>query len=145
MSRLLPLAVLLAGTSVLLPAAAQTPMASTPSPRGAKVYIISPADGATVSSPVHVVFGVSGMDVAPAGTQKQNTGHHHLLIDTDIPKDTSLPLPSNEHIHHFGKGQTETSIELSPGKHTLQLEFADYAHRPFDPMVASKKITITVR
>jgi hypothetical protein len=149
MSRLLPLAVLLTGSSVFLSAAAQAPAAAalprTPAPPGAKVYIISPRDGATAKSPVLVVFGLSGMGIAPAGTKAENTGHHHLLIDTDIPKDTAAPLPSNEHIRHFGKGQTEASIELAPGKHTLQLVMGDYEHVPFDPVLASKKITITVK
>jgi hypothetical protein len=147
MSRLLPLAVLLAGTSLMLPASAQAPAGPplTAAPKDARLYIISPANGATVSSPVKVVFGLSGMGIAPAGMQADNTGHHHLLIDTDIPKDTSQPLPSKDHIRHFGKGQTEASIELSPGRHTLQLVLGDYLHRPLKPVLASPKITITVK
>jgi len=157
MPRLLPFAVLLAGASMFLSAAAQAPagatpapaasaaLARTPAPPGAKARIISPANGATVKSPVLVVFGLSGMGIAPAGTKAENTGHHHLLIDTDMPKDTGLPLPANDHIRHFGKGQTEASIELPPGKHTLQLVLGDYEHVPFDPVIASKKITITVK
>jgi len=152
MSRLLPFAVLFAGTSVFLAASAQAPgggavasLSRMHAPAGAKVYIVSPANGATVRSPVLVVFGLSGMGVAPAGVQAENTGHHHLLIDTDIPKETGQPLPANEHIRHFGKGQTEASIELPPGKHTLQLVLGDYEHVPFDPVLASKKITITVK
>jgi hypothetical protein len=115
-----------------------------PSAPGARVYIVSPKNGAKVKSPVTVVFGVKGMQVGPAGTKADNTGHHHLLIDTTLPTDLTLPLPATDNIKHFGKGQTETSIELTPGKHTLQLLFADYAHTPFKPNVASKKITITV-
>jgi hypothetical protein len=147
MSRLLPLAVLLAGASAITAASAQAPGMPplTAAPQGAKVYIISPASGATVSSPVKVIFGLAGMGVAPAGIQVENTGHHHLLIDTDIPKDTSQPLPSSDNIRHFGKGQTEASIELTPGKHTLQLVVGDYLHRPLNPVVASSKITITVK
>jgi hypothetical protein len=147
MSRLLPLAVLLAGTTTMLCASAQAPGMPplTAAPQGAKVYIVSPATGATVSSPVKVVFGLAGMGIAPAGIQAENTGHHHLLIDTDIPKDTSQPLPTNDNIRHFGKGQTEASIELAPGKHTLQLVIGDYLHRPLKPVVASPKITITVK
>jgi Domain of unknown function (DUF4399) len=149
MSRLLPLAVLLAGSSVFLSASAQAPagamLVRTPAPPGASVYVVSPHDGATVKSPVLVVFGLSGMGIAPAGTKLENTGHHHLLIDTDIPKDTGQPLPANDNIRHFGKGQTEASIELKPGKHTLQLVLGDYEHVPFDPVIASKKITITVK
>jgi hypothetical protein len=116
----------------------------TPSPAGAEVYIISPKDGAAVKSPVKVVFGLKGMGVAPAGIKMENTGHHHLLIDTDVPKDLSQPLPTSDHVKHFGKGQTETSIELPPGKHTLQLVLGDQNHTPHDPAVVSKKITINV-
>jgi hypothetical protein len=116
----------------------------TPAPAAAVVYIIKPADGARVKSPVTVVFGLSGMGVAPAGVKFDNTGHHHLLIDTELPADLTLPLPATDSIRHFGKGQTETTLELPPGKHTLQLLFADYTHTPFTPNVASKKITITV-
>jgi hypothetical protein len=117
----------------------------TPSPAGAEVYIISPKDGASVKSPVKVVFGLKGMGVAPAGIKMENTGHHHLLIDTDVPKDLSQPLPTSDHVKHFGKGQTETSIELPPGKHTLQLVLGDQNHVPHDPAVVSKKITINVK
>jgi hypothetical protein len=116
----------------------------TPSAAGAEVYIIKPAAGARVTSPVTVVFGLRGMGVAPAGIKFDNTGHHHLLIDTELPADLTLPLPATDNIRHFGKGQTETTIELPAGKHTLQLLFADYTHTPFTPNVASKKITITV-
>jgi Domain of unknown function (DUF4399) len=76
--------------------------------------------------------------------QAENTGHHHLLIDADIPADTSLPLPATDNIKHFGKGQTETTLTLAPGKHTLQLVLGDHMHIPFNPVVASQKITITV-
>jgi len=116
----------------------------SPAPAGAAVYIIKPADGARVKSPVTVVFGLTGMGIAPAGVKFDNTGHHHLLIDTALPADLSLPLPATDGIRHFGKGQTETTIDLAPGKHTLQLLFADFTHTPFTPNVASKKITITV-
>jgi hypothetical protein len=146
---MLPLAVLLAGSATFLAASAQTPapaaLPRTAAPAGAKVYIVSPANGATVKSPVLVVFGLSGMGIAPAGVKFDNTGHHHLLIDTDIPKDTGVPLPANDSIRHFGKGQTEASIELKPGKHTLQLVLGDMNHIPFDPVIASQKITITVK
>jgi len=116
----------------------------TPAPAGAQVYLIRPASGAHVKSPVTVVFGLKGMGVAPAGVKFENTGHHHLLVDTDLPTDLTQPLPVTDHIRHFGKGQTETTIELPPGKHTLQLLFADFSHTPFTPNLASKKITITV-
>jgi len=116
----------------------------TPSPAGAEVYIISPKDGAKVQSPVRVQFGLKGMGIAPAGVKFDNTGHHHLLIDTDPPANMGIPLPATDKIVHFGKGQTETSLTLPPGKHTLQLLFADLSHIPHDPPVMSQKITITV-
>jgi hypothetical protein len=113
-------------------------------PAGAVVYIIRPAAGARVKSPVTVVFGLTGMGIAPAGVKFDNTGHHHLLIDTELPADLAQPLPVTDHIRHFGMGQTETTLDLPPGRHTLQLLFADFTHTPFTPAVASKKITITV-
>jgi hypothetical protein len=116
----------------------------TPSAAGAEVYIISPKDGATVHNPFLVQFGLKGMGVAPAGVKFENTGHHHLLIDTDPPADQSAPLPATDKIVHFGKGQTETTLKLAPGKHTLQLLLADANHIPHSPPVISKKITITV-
>ena len=117
----------------------------TPSPPGAEVYIISPKNGAIVHSPVLVQFGLKGMGVAPAGVKYDNTGHHHLLIDTDPPADQATPLPATDKIVHFGKGQTETTLNLTPGKHTLQLVLADANHIPHSPPVISKKITITVK
>ncbi len=118
----------------------------TPSPPGAGVYIVSPKNGATVHNPVLVQFGLKQvMGVAPAGVKFDNTGHHHLLIDIDPPADMSSPLPATDKIVHFGKGQTETTLTLPPGKHTLQLLFADYRHIPHSPPVMSKKITITVK
>jgi hypothetical protein len=116
----------------------------TPSPAGAEVYIIAPKDGAKVHAPVLVQFGLKGMGSAPAGVKFDNTGHHHLLIDTDPPADLSAPLPATDKIVHFGKGQTETSLNLAPGKHTLQLLLADQSHIPHSPPVLSRKISITV-
>ena len=116
----------------------------TPSPPGAEAYIISPKDGAHVRGPVLVQFGLKGMGIAPAGIKFDSTGHHHLLIDTDAPADLSTPLPANDKIVHFGKGQTETTLNLAPGKHTLQLLLGDMSHVPHDPPVLSKRITITV-
>src|ERR1700732_4483661 len=113
-------------------------------PAGAEGDFIAPHDGAKVKSPVTVVFGLKGMGIAPAGVKFDNTGHHHLLIDTAMPPDLTTPLPVTDNIKHFGKGQTETSLELTPGKHTLQLLLADYTHTPFTPNCASKQITITV-
>jgi hypothetical protein len=149
-------ALALFGTFAALPALAQTPaptvvppgninaLPRSPAPANAKLYIVSPANGASVKSPVTIVFGLSGMGVAPAGVPFENAGHHHLLIDTDLPANVGLPLPATDNIRHFGKGQTEASIELKPGKHTLQLVLGDHLHIPFLPVVASQKITITV-
>jgi len=111
----------------------------------AEVYFITPRNGATVHGPVTVRFGLKGMGVAPAGVKFDNTGHHHLLIDTDL-SDLKLdePLPATDKVVHFGKGQTETELTLTPGKHTLEILFADYLHKSFDPPLHSKKITITV-
>ena len=140
--------VLAASLSAVPLASAQTPAVAperTASPPGAEVYIISPKDGATVHSPVLVQFGLKGMGVAPAGVKFENTGHHHLLIDTDAPADAAAPLPATDKIVHFGKGQTETTLTtLTPGKHTLQLLLGDQNHIPHNPPVISKKITITV-
>jgi hypothetical protein len=119
-------------------------LAREPAPAGAEVYIVSPKDGAKVKSPVTVVFGLKGMGIAPAGIKFENSGHHHLLIDSDLPADLSQPLAANEKSVHFGKGQTETSVTLPPGKHTLQLVLGDSLHIPHDPPVVSKKITISV-
>ena len=117
-----------------------------PAPAGAEVYFIAPRNGAVVHGPVTVKFGLKGMGVAPAGVKFDNTGHHHLLVDTDL-SDLKLdaPLPATDKVLHFGKGQTETTVTLTPGKHTLELLFADYQHIPFDPALHSQKITITVK
>jgi hypothetical protein len=157
-------AVILAMTTALFAAGAMAQQAATPvpatpaaqpgpaaatarltAPPGAEVYFISPRDGEKLRSPVTVRFGLKGLGVAPAGIQFDNTGHHHLLVDTDLSEialDASLPATAK--ILHFGKGQTETQLTLAPGKHTLELLFADYSHRSFDPPLHSKKITITV-
>ena len=116
----------------------------TKSPEGAKAYILLPAHGAEVSSPVTVIFGLSGMGVAPAGVEKDKTGHHHLLIDTEPPS-MDEPIPSDDNHRHFGGGQTEVTVDLAPGEHTLQLLLADHNHIPHDPPVLSRKITITVK
>lgn len=112
---------------------------------GAKAYIISPKNGETVPQKFDVKFGLIGMGVAPAGVNKEKTGHHHLLIDTDIQTiDLSKPLPATNKIKHFGGGQTETTLQLPPGKHTLQLLLGNYVHIPHDQAVVSKVITIIV-
>ena len=121
---------------------AQEPSSST-SPQGATVYIISPIDGAVVSDTFIVRFGLRGMGVAPAGTAVANTGHHHLLMDTEILPPLDQPLL--DQVQHFGLGQTEASIMLEPGEHTLQLILGDKFHTPHDPPVVGEPITITVQ
>lgn len=120
-------------------------VAKTKSVDGAKVYIIGPKNGDTVTSPVTVQFGLKGMGVAPAGVTTANTGHHHLLIDVDPLPDLNAPLPATDKIRHFGAGQTEVDLTLTSGRHTLQLVLADYLHTPHDKPLTSEKITITVR
>ena len=116
----------------------------TAAPEGAGVYFISPADGAEVASPVTVRFGLRGMGVAPAGVQTSNTGHHHLIVDASLPAE-DRPIPNDENHRHFGGGQTETTLDLSPGTHKLQLILGDHLHIPHQPPVVSEKITITVK
>jgi len=116
----------------------------SPSAEGAKLTILSPKDGDVINGPVTVVFGLDGMGVAPAGIDAPNTGHHHLIIDAALP-DMGLPIPADDNYKHFGGGQTETSIELAAGTHTLQLLLGNYLHIPHDPPVASDAITITVK
>lgn len=117
----------------------------TPPAADASVYFIAPHNGGKIHGPVTVRFGLKGMGVAPAGIKFDNTGHHHLLVDTDVSElKLDAPAPATDKILHFGKGQTETTLNLPPGKHTLQLVFADYQHVSFDPPLTSKKITITV-
>jgi hypothetical protein len=132
----------------LLLLAATAPVAAegvplTASAEGAAVYIISPKAGDTVTSPITVRFGLSGMGVAPAGMQKAGTGHHHLLVDTDLPP-LGAPIPADDNHRHFGGGQTEVTIDLPPGEHTLQLLLADERHVPHDPPIMSDRITIEV-
>jgi hypothetical protein len=135
---LLALGVTLIGTL----AVAQERAAPAPN---AEVYFISPQNGATVHGPVTIRFGLKGMGVAPAGVKFENTGHHHLIVDTDFSElKLGAPLPATDKILHFGKGLTETTLTLPPGKHTLELVFADYLHMSFDPPLHSKKISITV-
>jgi hypothetical protein len=119
-------------------------MARAAAPAGAEAYIQSPADGAVVTSPITVQFGLRGVGVAPAGVQLPNTGHHHLLIDVTEMPSFDLPLPANDNVRHYGLGQTETVIELPPGEHTLQLVLGDWLHTPHEPPVTSEVVTITV-
>ena len=118
--------------------------ARSPSTPGAYVYIISPENGALVTSPVVVKFGLRGMGVAPAGVRIKNTGHHHLLINMENLPNIDKPIPADEQHIHFGKGQTEAVIKLKSGEHTLQLLFADFVHIPHEPVIKSEPITIYV-
>jgi hypothetical protein len=115
----------------------------TMSAEGANVFFITPADGATVTNPVSIEFGIGGMDVVKAGNNQPNSGHHHLLIDTDLP-DLGLPIPADEHHVHFGDGSTSTQISLPPGEHKLQMLLGDHLHIPHNPPLTSAQITITV-
>jgi hypothetical protein len=109
------------------------------------IYIISPKNGDEVTNPVKVIFGLNGMGVAPAGTIKKNTGHHHLLINVDKLPNLKLPLPSNQNVIHFGSGQTETYVKLKQGSNTLQLILGNHMHVPHQSPLISKKIKVTVR
>lgn len=115
----------------------------TPSVDGARVFFISPSDGATVSNPVSIEFGIEGMTVVKAGDMQPQSGHHHLLIDTGLPK-LDLPIPADANHIHFGDGSTSTETTLEPGEHTLQLLLGDHLHIPHQPPVVSEIITITV-
>jgi hypothetical protein len=120
--------------------------AQTAAPAGAGVYFINLKDKDTVTSPFKVQFGLTGMGVAPAGVEKDKTGHHHLLIDTKLTdEEAKAPLPADAHHLHFGGGQTEATVTLPPGEHTLQLVLGDWSHVPFSPLIASPVITVTVK
>ncbi len=141
MKRLI-LAVVLSGLCATALAADNLPVHEAPA--GARAYILSPTDGATVPRTFTVRFGLQGMGVAPAGVDRPKTGHHHLLVDVDSLPPAGKPIPSDAQHLHFGGGQTQTELTLSPGTHTLQLELGDMNHVPFDPPVTSKKITVHV-
>lgn len=136
--------VLAAAAVVIAGAVAAAPAPPTGAPPGADLYFISPRDGEIIVGPITVRFGLKGMGVAPAGVAMKNTGHHHLLIDAKL-----LPMgeiiPSNEHYRHFSAGETEATITLPPGRHTLQLLLGDHNHIPHHPPVVSRQITITVQ
>jgi len=131
---------------ILLSTATAAGAGETPAPADAKVYFINLKDGDRVISPLVVRFGLSGMGIAPAGTEAPNTGHHHLFVDAPALEGDALneAIPMDEHHMHFGKGQTETTITLSPGQHTLQLVLGDWSHIPHKPPVMSERITVTV-
>jgi hypothetical protein len=114
----------------------------TPGSSSASVYFITPLDGESFSDNVTVRFGLENFGVAPAGIQINQTGHHHLIIDADLPP-LDQPIPANNNYVHFGKGQTEVEIDLSKGTHTLQLLLGDFRHIPHNPPIYSKKIQIT--
>ena len=122
------------------------PASPTKRPQGAKLYFASPKDGAEVAQKFTVRFGLKGMGVAPAGVYQKgtHTGHHHLVIDSELPN-LQIPFPKDDKHLHFGGGQTETVLELPPGQHTLQLVLGDHNHIPHDPPLTSEKITVTVK
>jgi hypothetical protein len=144
MRTIAPIAVLLLSAAALTLAQETPELPRTPAPPDAVLYFLSPEDGAQVTSPVTVRFGLRGMGVAPAGITHEDTGHHHLLVNVDETPPQGLPLPATDQILHFGMGQTETELNLAPGEHTLQLVLGDALHIPHDPPVMSDKITITV-
>lgn len=131
--------------ALLVPALAfASPLPRTPAPAGAKVYFIAPENGAKLKSPVTVRFGLAGMGVAPAGIVKEATGHHHLLVDVATLPPMDLPIPNDAQHRHFGGGQTEVTIELAPGRHTLRLLVGDANHIPHEPPVMSEAISVEV-
>lgn len=142
--RLIAGVALVLSVPLLLGSSGSMPGDVTPAPEGARLEIISPMDGDTVSSPVLVKFGLGGMGVAPAGVSNPNTGHHHLIVDAPLPN-VEFAIPKDANHRHFGGGQTQVSISLSPGKHTLQLLLGDYRHIPHVPPLSSKIVTITVK
>ena len=132
--------------ATLLSASIASAQGPTASPPGASVYIINLKDGDTVSSPFKVQFGMTGMGVAPVGVQNERTGHHHLLIDAKLSdEELKRAIAADAQHVHFGGGQTETTLTLSPGRHTLQLVLGDHAHVPHNPPVMSPVVAVTVR
>ena len=125
-------------------AEAPAAMPRTASPEGASVFFITPADGDTVTNPVRVEFGISGMSVVPAGDSTPDSGHHHLIIDAGLPE-LGMPIPADDNYVHFGDGSTATEITLEPGRHTLQMLLGDHLHIPHDPPLLSEQIVITVQ
>ena len=135
--------IVLSATVTLLSFAAHPQ--GTPAPKDAYLYFVWPQDGAVIKGAFWCRFGLRNMGVTHAGDNFLNAGHHHLLIDVNDPLDPKEPVPQDKSHLHFGAGQTEARIELPPGKHTLQLVLGDAKHYPFDPPVASKKITVTIK
>lgn len=130
--------------TVLFAASAFAQIPRTPAPEGASVYFIQPSDGATIAGPVTVVMGLRGIGVAPAGVAMDKTGHHHILVNVAELPPMDASLPATDQFRHFGGGQTETTLALPAGTHTLQLLVGDQNHIPHDPPIMSEKITITV-
>jgi hypothetical protein len=126
------------------PAEQPAALPRTASPEGARVFFITPADGDTVANPVRIEFGIEGMNVVAAGVDDTHSGHHHLIIDADLPADLGLPIPADENYIHFGDASTSTELTLEPGQHTLRLLLGDHLHIPHDPPVTSGVITISV-
>ena len=116
-----------------------------PAGKDAVLYFVWPQNGAVIKGGFWCRFGLRNMGVTHAGEDFPNSGHHHLLIDVKEPLDVNEPIPQDKNHLHFGAGQTETRLELTPGKHTLQLVLGDGKHYPFNPPLVSEKITITVR
>jgi hypothetical protein len=134
---------LLLGVALAIPVVA---VGTAAAPPNASVYFINPKNGDAVTNPFTVQFGLTGMGIAPAGDDKPNTGHHHLLIDTTLsPEELTQPIARDAKHLHFGGGQTETELSLPRGRHTLQLVFGDWSHIPFNPPIVSSVITITVK
>jgi hypothetical protein len=115
----------------------------TPSPEGAGVRFVGLSDGARLPTKVTIRFGLRGMGVSPAGLERENSGHHHLLIDTELPP-LDQPIPNDFNHLHFGAGQTEAEVTLKPGTHTLQLLFGDKDHIPHNPPLLSPPIRVVV-
>lgn len=124
-------------------ASAPAALPRTPAPADARVFFITPADGDTVQSPVNIEFGIENMGVAPAGQDTENTGHHHLIINAELPP-LDQPIPANDNYRHFGDGSTSVSLDVEPGTYTLRMLLGDHLHIPHEPPVYSDPITITV-
>ena len=131
-----------AGLSMGTGASAQTKQ--QPMPEEAKVYILWPPDGQVIRGAFWLRMGLAGAGVAPAGVEKAGTGHHHILVDSELPP-FDQPIPNDRTHLHFGLGQTEARLDLPPGRHTLQLLLGDADHVPHQPPLYSKRITVTVR
>ncbi|MEL6288137.1 MAG: DUF4399 domain-containing protein [Pseudomonadota bacterium] len=135
----------LAALTALALATAPAIAGDTPAPEGASVYFVGLEDGATLKNPVTIRFGLKGMGVAPAGVEKEKTGHHHLIINEKIEgEELNDPIPADDQHRHFGGGQTEVTLDLPAGKHTLQLVLGDQNHIPHNPPVMSERISVTV-